>query len=136
MTTSPYLSHQVWDLGGQANLRPSWATYFPSTDAVIMVVDSTDRARVGIAKQELFNLLKNQDLAGACILVFANKQDLRDAMPAAELSEALDLVLIKTHNWHIQACCALTGQGLADGMKWVAQNVARKRQTPVAAPET
>lgn len=41
---------KVWDLGGQANLRPSWQTYYKATDAVIMVVDSTDRARVGIAK--------------------------------------------------------------------------------------
>ena len=41
---------QVWDLGGQANLRPSWATYYRSTDAVIIVVDSTDRARASIAK--------------------------------------------------------------------------------------
>lgn len=28
---------QVWDLGGQANLRPSWATYYTQTDCVIMV---------------------------------------------------------------------------------------------------
>lgn len=41
---------QVWDLGGQANLRPSWATYYRSTDAVIVVIDSTDRARASIAK--------------------------------------------------------------------------------------
>ena len=44
------LQFEVWDLGGQANLRPSWATYYKSTDALIMVVDSTDRARIGIAK--------------------------------------------------------------------------------------
>ena len=41
---------QVWDLGGQANLRPSWATYYRATDAVIVVIDSTDRARASIAK--------------------------------------------------------------------------------------
>ena len=41
---------QVWDLGGQANLRPSWQTYYKNTDAVIVVVDSTDRGRIGIAK--------------------------------------------------------------------------------------
>lgn len=46
----PVLALQVWDLGGQANLRPSWQTYYKATDAVIMIVDSTDRARVGIAK--------------------------------------------------------------------------------------
>lgn len=44
------LALKVWDLGGQANLRPSWQTYYKATDAVIMIVDSTDRARVGIAK--------------------------------------------------------------------------------------
>lgn len=41
---------QIWDLGGQASLRPSWASYYQSTDAVIVVLDSTDRARVRIAK--------------------------------------------------------------------------------------
>ncbi len=41
---------QVWDLGGQANLRPFWATYYQATDAVMMMVDSTDRARISIAK--------------------------------------------------------------------------------------
>lgn len=41
---------QIWDLGGQQNLRPFWATYYKKCDAVIMVVDSTDRARVSITK--------------------------------------------------------------------------------------
>jgi small GTP-binding protein len=41
---------QIWDLGGQQNLRSFWATYYKDTDAVIMVVDSTDRARVGVTK--------------------------------------------------------------------------------------
>ena len=47
---SSALLKQVWDLGGQANLRPSWQTYYRAAHAVIMVVDSTDRARVNIAK--------------------------------------------------------------------------------------
>lgn len=44
---------QIWDLGGQANLRPSWAAYCKNTDAVVMVVDSTDRARVSTNKVRL-----------------------------------------------------------------------------------
>eukprot|EP00798_Chlamydomonas_sp_ICE-L_P031142 gene31142-6282_t len=74
------LALQIWDLGGQQNLRPFWASYYKNTDAVILVVDSTDRARVGVTKSELFNLLENEDLARSPILVMANKQDLRDAM--------------------------------------------------------
>lgn len=35
---------QVWDLGGQANLRPSWATYYQHTDCVILVSSSSGLA--------------------------------------------------------------------------------------------
>ena len=124
---------QVWDLGGQANLRPSWAQYFTATDAVIVVVDSTDRARVGIVRGELQTLLRSEHLAKACILIYANKQDLPDAMPVAELSEALELVTIKTHNWHVQQSCAVTGEGLLDGLQWIAQRL-RNSAKPAAAP--
>ncbi|GLC36837.1 hypothetical protein PLESTB_000777300 [Pleodorina starrii] len=112
---------EIWDLGGQQNLRPFWATYFKNTDAVVMVVDSTDRARVGVTKSELFNLLESEELAKAPILVYANKQDLRDAMTVEELTQSLMLHSIRNHDWHIQACCALTGEGLLDGINWIYQ---------------
>lgn len=86
-----------------------------------MVVDSTDRARVGVAKAELESLLEHEDLARTPILVLANKQDLRDAMSAAELTTALNLAAIRNHDWHIQPCCALTGEGLMDALSWVYQ---------------
>ncbi|GAB4818763.1 hypothetical protein N2152v2_005809 [Parachlorella kessleri] len=126
------LTFEVWDLGGQASLRPSWSTYYPNTDAVIVVVDSTDRARVGICKQELFGLLGHEHLNKAVVLIFANKQDKRDAMTVAELSEALDLVSIKGNNWHIQSSCAITGEGLLDGLKWIAQAVKLKQQPSIS----
>lgn len=110
---------EIWDLGGQQNLRPFWATYYKNADAVIMVVDSTDRARVGVTKSELFNLLENEDLASTPILVFANKQDLKDAMNVEEITQSLSLHSIRSHDWHIQACCALTGKGLKEGLEWI-----------------
>lgn len=119
---------EVWDLGGQERLRPSWATYFRGTHAVVMVVDSTDRGRVAVTRDELFRLLGHDDLAGAVVLVFANKQDLKDAMTPAEISDALSLHAIKAHDWHIQACCALTGEGLYDGLGWIAQHVASTKE--------
>jgi ADP-ribosylation factor-like protein 5B len=108
---------EVWDLGGQERLRTSWATYYRGTHAVVMVVDSTDRARISIIKDELFKLLQHEDLQSSAVLVFANKQDLKDAMTPAEISDALSLHSIKNHDWHIQACCALTGEGLWDGLE-------------------
>lgn len=45
------------DIGGQTSLRPYWRNYFEVTDAVIWVVDSSDRARIGDCKKELHGLL-------------------------------------------------------------------------------
>jgi ADP-ribosylation factor-like protein 5B len=93
-----------------------------------VVVDSTDRARVSLVKAELAALLGSEALAGACICILANKQDLADAMSPAELGEQLDLVAIKTHTWAIHATCAVKGEGLEGGMAWIAEAVARRRQ--------
>jgi ADP-ribosylation factor-like protein 5B len=117
---------QMWDLGGQESLRSSWAVYYVNTQAVIMVVDSTDRSRIHIVRDELVKILTQQDLSKSAILVFANKQDLKGAMSAAEVSKALNLHLVKDHDWHIQACCALTGAGLMQGMDWLVDKIGKK----------
>ncbi|CAF5060788.1 unnamed protein product, partial [Rotaria sp. Silwood1] len=56
--------------------------------------------------------LKSEQLRTAPLLIFANKQDIKDAMSSAEISKQLCLTSIKDQAWHIQACCALTGEGL------------------------
>jgi ADP-ribosylation factor-like protein 5B len=89
----------AWDLGGQDQLRNTWSTYFTNTHALVMVVDSTDRERMGLAKDELHRCLEMESLKSAVVLVFANKQDLPTALSAAELSNALDLVSIKLQSW-------------------------------------
>lgn len=123
------LTFEVWDLGGQANLRPSWATYYQQTDSVILVVDSTDRGRIGIARKELSSLLAHEHLEGVPILVLANKKDLRDAMTVAELTTALKLTDIKV-DWHIQSSCAVTGDGLQEGLSWIAQRLQGDKAPP------
>ncbi|GAA5821871.1 hypothetical protein JCM11251_004753 [Rhodosporidiobolus azoricus] len=97
----------VWDIGGQTSLRPYWRNYFEQTDAVVWVVDSSDRARLGDCKKELHDLLKEERLIGASLLVFANKQDITGAMTVEEISAALDLAsLSASHHCSIQPCSA------------------------------
>ena len=48
------LTFQMWDLGGQSEIRPYWKCYYPKTNAVVFVIDSSDKERIDIAKQELF----------------------------------------------------------------------------------
>lgn len=59
-----------------------------------------------------------QDLQNAAILVLANKQDIKGSMTAAEISQCLTLDSITTHSWHVQGCCALTGEGWAHTSIW------------------
>ncbi|KAG8330665.1 Arf GTPase arl1 [Homalodisca vitripennis] len=52
------LKFQVWDLGGQTSIRPYWRCYYSNTDAIIYVVDSADKDRIGISKDELLYMLR------------------------------------------------------------------------------
>ncbi|MXQ87903.1 hypothetical protein E5288_WYG008815 [Bos mutus] len=101
----------MWDIGGQESLRSSWNTYYTNTEFVIVVVDSTDRERISVTREELYKMLAHEDLRKAGLLIFANKQDVKGCMTVAEISQFLKLTSIKDHQWHIQACCALTGEG-------------------------
>lgn len=90
---------------------------------MILVVDSTDRERLGLIKQELWKMLSHEDLNKAAVLVLANKQDIKGCMSPAEISTQLNLTSIKKHKWQIQACCALSGEGLYQGLEWIAQTL-------------
>uniref|UniRef100_A0A6B2LLW4 Uncharacterized protein n=1 Tax=Arcella intermedia TaxID=1963864 RepID=A0A6B2LLW4_9EUKA len=113
----------MWDIGGQENLRLSWPTYYNDTSVVIYVIDSTDRDRMALSKAEMYKMLEHDRLKTCKLLILANKNDLKGAMTQAEVSEFLGVSNIKDHDWHIQSCCALTGEGLKEGMEWIAQNV-------------
>ena len=52
-------------------------------------------------------MLDSEDLKGAAILIYANKQDLPDAMNAAEITEKMSLTEIKDREWHIQVDIAV-----------------------------
>ena len=45
------------DVGGQKTLRSYWKNYFEKTDALLWVVDATDRLRIEDCRDELHNLL-------------------------------------------------------------------------------
>lgn len=88
------LKLQVWDLGGQTGLRPYWRCYYQDTNAVVYVIDSTDKDRLEIAKQELELMLQEEELRGVPVLILANKQDLPNAMNEQEICNGLGLTSI------------------------------------------
>jgi ADP-ribosylation factor protein 1 len=113
------ISFTVWDVGGQDKIRPLWRHYYQNTQGIIFVVDSNDRERVddcngadNSAKEELHRMLAEDELRDAIVLVFANKQDLPNAMSVNEVTEKLGLNQLRNRQWYIQSTCATTGDGM------------------------
>ncbi|GFX38830.1 ADP-ribosylation factor-like protein 1 [Trichonephila clavipes] len=113
------LKFSVWDLGGQTSIRPYWRCYFSNTDAIIYVVDSADRDRVGVSKHELVSMLKEDELKKAILVVLANKQDVEGALTVPEVHQALGLDALKNRTFQIFKTSAIQGEGLDEAMEWL-----------------
>ena len=113
------ISFTVWDVGGQDKIRPLWRHYYQNTEGLIFVVDSNDKDRIDAAREELQKMLQEDELKDSVVLVFANKQDLPNAMSAPEVTEKLGLHNLRMRKWYIQAACATTGDGLYEGLEWL-----------------
>merc|ERR1711934_77003 len=121
------ISFTVWDVGGQDKIRPLWRHYYQNTQGLIFVVDSNDRDRIEDAREELTKMLNEDEMRDAVLLVFANKQDLPNAMTAAEVTEKLGLHNLRHRQWFIQSACATTGDGLYEGLDWLSRTLSSKK---------
>jgi ADP-ribosylation factor-like protein 1 len=64
-------------------------------------------------------MLEEEELKTAALLVFANKQDMPGSMSVTEASEFMGLTDLKTRTWTIFKCSAKTGEGLTEGLDWL-----------------
>ncbi|XP_073327773.1 ADP-ribosylation factor 4-like [Pagrus major] len=120
------ISFTVWDVGGQDKIRPLWRHYFQNTQGLIFVVDSNDRERVEESKDELSKMLQEDELRDAVLLIFANKQDLPNALSVTELTEKLGLQNLRNRQWYVQTACATQGTGLYEGLDWLSNELSKK----------
>lgn len=111
----------IWDVGGQDKIRPLWRHYFTGTQGLIFVVDSSDRERIDEARQELHRIAMDRVMSDVPILIFANKQDMPNAMKSQEMESRLDLYNgpLRTRNWYVQPSTAVTGDGIYEGLSWL-----------------
>lgn len=119
------ISFTVWDVGGQDKIRPLWRHYFTNTQGLIFVVDSNDRERIGEASDEMHKMLQEEELRDAFLLVFANKNDLPNALSGSEITEKLGLNSIKNRQWYVQTSCATKGTGLYEGLDWLSNELSK-----------
>lgn len=105
----------LWDVGGQQTIRAYWRNYFEATDAIVWVVDSADAARMSDCRRELETVLQEERLAGATLLVLANKQDLAGALHPDRIAALLGMHddVGKKRHWQVYPCSAMSeGDGV------------------------
>ena len=95
------------------------------------MVDSNDRERIDTAgysgsaedtaKGALYTMLADEAVQGVPLLVLANKQDLIDLPNTVSVDEVKDRLALNDINdreWKIMGSCAITGEGLWEGLDW------------------
>lgn len=118
----------TWDSGGEDKIRAVQNLYQDKTD-IIFFVDSNDRDRIQNAKEELFNILKVECLEGLPLLIFANKQNLPNAMTKEEIEQLFELESLNNRQWFVQPSIATTGEGLFEGLDWLSS------ASPIVSPQ-
>jgi ADP-ribosylation factor protein 1 len=115
------------EAGGRSVIRPLRRNYYQNSKAFIFVVDSNDRDRIDEARKELHQMTNEDELKYKPVLIFANKQDLPNAMTLDELGDKLALAeLGENTKWHLQAASAVQNEGLKEGFEWLANTLVPK----------
>eukprot|EP00968_Pinguiococcus_pyrenoidosus_P005224 scaffold335_cov253-Pinguiococcus_pyrenoidosus.AAC.6 len=142
-------------MAGATRFRTLWETHYGDADAVVFVVDASDRMRLcqvrdshallpdrkttgqramsrrlaaevpSSVQDELQTMLEHEDMRQSTmpLLIFCNKMDLPGALTPAECVESLELEKIRDRPWHIAASNALTGEGVGEGILWLAETI-------------
>jgi len=127
------MSFTTFDLGGHAQARRVWREYFPAVDGVVFLVDVADTNRLNEAKKELVSLMGDETIAGAPILVLANKIDKQGACSEDQLRNFLQIQTtgkgkipidqLTSRPIEIYMCSVLRKQGYGEGFQWLANYI-------------
>jgi len=115
----------AFDMSGQGRYRNLWEHYYKDCHGIIFVVDSADKLRIAVAKDELDQLLQHPDISArhVPILLFANKMDARESLSSVKCTGMLELGKINNKPWHICASNGMTGEGLDEGIGWLTDQI-------------
>ncbi|TPP57890.1 ADP-ribosylation factor protein 1, partial [Fasciola gigantica] len=128
---------KFWDLGGQEELQSLWDKYYSESHGIIYVIDSADVDRFdesikAFGKSYFFQddvftdmMIRNPALDSVPLLILANKQDLSSAFPVCEVNKIFydSMRFVGQRECTIRGVCALTGNGLPDGIQWMVDKI-------------
>ncbi|KAL3084940.1 hypothetical protein niasHS_010009 [Heterodera schachtii] len=123
----------TFDLGGHVQARRVWKSYFPALDAIVFLVDAADLERIQEAREELWSLLQDEQVANAPLLILGNKIDKPNALGEDQLKYYLGVQQYCTGKGQVSRadlttrplemfmCSVLRRQGYGEGFRWLSQ---------------
>ena len=98
-----------------------WKQHNDHADAIVFVVDASDRAQLPEAREEMDKLAAV--INGKVLLILANKHDLPGAMSKDDVIQGLGIGVgffkLGRCPWFVQTCSVKTGEGVSDGFDWL-----------------
>ncbi|KAM6494207.1 Arl8a protein [Amanita muscaria] len=113
------VTFKLWDLAGQPKFRSMWERYCHGVDAVVFVVDSSERDKFNTARFELHQFITNPTLLGIPLLVLGNKNDIDEHASVKELIRALQLDKISDRPVSCYSCSMKSQHNLDIILQWL-----------------
>ena len=119
------------NVGGRHAGIPFWKYSAPNTIGLIFVVDRANKDSLDTGSMKFiglynvrieFNTITFDDaLKDVPLLIFANKQDVKDAMSVETIADRLGLnsQAWKNRKFYIQACSGKNNEGIDEGLDWL-----------------
>lgn len=128
------INFKAFDLGGHEIARRVWKDYYAKVDAIVYLVDSSDRERFPESKKELDGLLGDDSLSTVPFLVLGNKIDIPTAASEDELRNWLGLTYTtgkgkvnltdsKIRPIEVFMCSVVKRMGYGEGFRWLSQYI-------------
>ena len=113
----------IWDVGGQDKLRQLWRHYYQDTRVIIFMIDVNDKERIELAGEEFYKVVNDATARKHLkhVIIYANKADLVPSGETINISKMVEIFKLDNLRsmgiaCHIQACSALNGDGVYEGL--------------------
>lgn len=114
------IAFSAYDMGGHASARRLWLEYCQEIDAIVFVVDTSDRERLAEANRELTAVL--DQVTSVPVLVLGNKIDIPRGITKSDLRYELAIARVGARrNIDVFMCSLVKRQGYEEGFRWLAQ---------------
>ena len=120
------LNFTIVDTGGQDKIRVLWKHYYQNIDGLIYVMNSNERDYIEDNLEEIKKMSHEEELEGCPFLIFANKQDEKNALPADEIKDKFGE--IKGRKLNVFGASVKTGEGIKEGFDWMEEAILEKNK--------